>query len=599
MYHTANKNQQKFSNIQELAHEVQDNLCSNIVGLRGKTKRQIEWTIQKPDIDESFKQDFENAFSQKFCKGERPQETVSYNGRSFDYVPADWKSNPVVKVLNTIISIDNRCPTIYCSHAYICNKTGLARWKVVKIVTALAKFGLLKKQFRSCGHDFKTDLYGIADYFKLWDNRQALKHIFASLAYFCITMLLTPIRASDRTTENCANTRFDSRVISNSYNYNIIQRGDEKIDEITKNSKEELEEHKEALQNSEEQSFSLSTSFEEYARRAIRNLSLSKPPVALPPHSSQSELLRKRSKAFIDAEKETQRKRSPKNRFPFLCEEGIYFAVSTGMSPWEAALLVSIPAQDMVSILVKFSAILFKSKIGSFQASHYLRKEEKTKVIYRDVFHSTKKLAWWFVHSEIEKLGLKLDYQLATMVRNYYGLREGEAISMYDQSIFMKSLSSISNKLDTFRKLSEDEYAKAAKKVKSEEQKDKGDREKIRAQHRETIQYQEFKEDGIEEDRYKEDGVYDEDENFEGLSLVAKSSANLSHTNKQSIVGNNSPAPRGLSSEEQFKHDLKNYREALSKITPFMYDMMKANFTQILIRDYNLPTDFDILTYQI
>lgn len=71
------------------------------------------------------------------------------------------------------------------------------------------------------------------------------------------------------------------------------------------------------------------------------------------------------------------------------------------------------------------------------------------------------------------------------------------------------------------------------------------------------------------------------------------------HQQKETKLVNDCPALAPvLTSQEQCAIDITNYRTGLSKTLPFMYDMMKTNFTNILKEKYSfLPSDFDILTY--
>ena len=394
----------------------------------------------------------------------------------------------------------------------------------------------------------------------------------------------------------------DLRSLSNSYNYNINPQGNGLIGVNLKTVNEDITE------KPKEETFSLSTSFEDYARVAIRNKSLSNPPKtsAQPPQISQAELMRKRSQAFMDSQKEEQVRRSPKRLFPGLTSEFILIALKGNMTPWEAMLMTSIPAQYGPQILIEVHKTFRNSKISSQQACKFLKKAERERVIHVDVFNNPNKIIWYLIRKEVKKLGLKLDYELATMARYHFGIIKERVLTMQEKSHGMQALSGLIRNLDAFDKMGAKEFSHRAKELAqiarmsdSKSSNHIKDGDKQRGQHKELVQYQDFKEDGIEEDRYREDGVYSEDENqHEEELFLSNNTSTQQKPIKETIISNNSPA---LAPESQCKLDIANYRKSLSNMSPFLNPVqMRNNWNNELKFKFPfLPTDFDILTYQI
>jgi hypothetical protein len=526
-------------------------------------------------------------------------DTVPFCEQETEAFLTTWSCNKRLAIINFVLNQITFFKGYYrVSHGYIAEQLDVSEDYTQQTLKKAEKLGIFRVKHTYNGSNIHT----INPEFKSSGIMQRLRPYFPGLrSFFSLVCLLSSLSScpflssiSPFNGKTRSDIKGDLRALLTKDNIESYTGGIVEIDKNLEISTLNKELKTEETPNKGETTFNYGVFPFPYSSNKDTPIS------PTPSEEELVEIRKKREKDLLDNAKREQQERSPKRFYPFLSEEGIYFAVSTGMSPWEAALLSSIPANDMVRILVKFSAVLFKSKIGLFQASRYLKREQKTKVIYRDVIHSTKKLAWWFVRTELAAFGLKLDYGLAATVRNYYGLREDKVMSMHDQSIFMKSLSNLSNKLDVFRKLSADEYALAARKAKIDEHKDRKEREKLRAQHREIIQHKEFKEDDIEEDRYREDGIYDEDENSpEDESISSQDVSMKQRQQKETKLVNHCPALAPvLTPQEQCAIDITNYRTGLSKTLPFMYDMMKTNFTNILKEKYSfLPPDFDILTY--
>lgn len=395
----------------------------------------------------------------------------------------------------------------------------------------------------------------------------------------------------------------DLRSLSNSYNYNINPQGNGLIGVNLKTENEELTE------KPKEETFSLSTSFEEYARVAIRNLSLNKPPVPQPPQISQSELLRKRSQAFIDAAKKEQERcsTSSKGKYLFLSDYGRALAVLMGINEWDAALLASISAQDIKEFLFEASTVLHDSKIASKQSIRFLKKKDKDRVIHTDVICNVGNFVWSMLRKKFD-----FDYSLASSIRHQYRLDPRERITMQQQSLWISSLKKIMNELELNYNTKVVERVNNQKVTQIQQQqeykkkvlKEAQARDRIREQHAELVRQEEFTEDGYD-DGFTEDGLrkgFDrdlEEDPYLTIDHQPKQQVQAKQPKpiKETIVVNDSPA---LAPEAQCKLDINNYRIALSKISPFMYDMMKTNWTNDLkIKFPFLPSDFDLLTHQI
>ena len=394
----------------------------------------------------------------------------------------------------------------------------------------------------------------------------------------------------------------DLRSLSNSYNYNINPQGNGLIGVNLKTVNEENR------TKPQEETQALSKSFEDYARVAIRNNSLIKPPVALPPQISQAELMRKRSQAFMDAEKKEQQRycMSSKGKYVFLSDYGRALSVLMGINEWDAALLASISAEDIKAFLFEASTVLHDSKIASKQSIRFLKKKEKDRVIHTNVICNVGNFVW----SMLRKRFI-LDYSLASTVRHHYNLDPQEKMTMQQQALWISSLKKIMNELEFSYNTKVKERVNNKKTTEIQQQqeykrkalKEAQDRDKIREQHAELVRQEDFAEDDYDDD-FTEDGLtkgFDgrlEENPYQAIHQQEKQLTQVKQSKppKETIISNN-PAPLGatLTPQEQCDHDIAKYRESLSKMPPFMYTMMKANFTKTLIDTYALPSDFTII----
>ena len=396
----------------------------------------------------------------------------------------------------------------------------------------------------------------------------------------------------------------DLRSLSNSYNYNINPQGNGLIGVNLKTVNEDVTE------KPKEETFSLSTSFEDYARVAIRNNSLIKPPKtsAQPPQISQVELMRKRSQAFMDAEKKEQQRycMSSKGKYLFLSDYGRALAVLMGINEWDAALLASISAQDIKEFLFEASTVLHDSKIASKQSIRFLKKKEKDRVIHTNVICNVGNFVW----SMLRKRFI-LDYSLTSSVRHHYELNHEEKMTMQQQALWISSLKKIMNELEVSYNTKVKERVNNKKTIELQQQqeykrkalKEAQARDKIREQHAELVRQEDFAEDGYDDD-FTEDGLtkgFDgrlEENPYQAIHYQQKQTTQVKQSKppKETIISNNSvPLGAVLSPQEQCAHDIAKYRDALSKMPPFMYTMMKANFTKTLIDTYNLSSDFVLI----
>lgn len=463
------------------------------------------------------------------------------------------------------------------SHAHIAELLGLSAVYVKKTLSRCEALGIFRTKMTWNGSKIYTlnpefAKSGIAERLRpYFPGMRSLLSLIGLLSALPNCNFVNSIHASDGKVSTSIED--DLRALSNSYNYNINQQGQGPISMTTETESKKKE--GECLKGSV-------SNLESTMQNKEFSFSKDTPIPRTPSEKELVEIRKKRTQAFLDNAKKEQQRRSPKRLFPGLSDECILIALSTDMTPWEAILMTSIPAEYAPHMLIAVHSVMRNSKIDSLKSTKHLTKKQESYIVYGDVFNSPKKVVWSLLHKEMKRLGLKFDYELATQARWHFGLIEGKRISMQEKSEGLQSLKALLGKLEVLDKGRTNEFVNNARRIKAEEKAHEENGYKIRLAHSEQIRQHDFKEDG--------------DWNIR-QSYQSKQTSKPAVTN-QTIVVNDSPA---LAPDVQCRIDIENYRKSLSNMPAFLNpDRMRNNWNNDLKFKFPFfPSDFDILTHQI